>query len=60
MDRMIGKKFSISGMFIEIIGDDDETWQCQNITTRETVFINKTTLEKAIKLGKAEEISKQE
>lgn len=58
MDNMIGKKIMISGMAIEIISDDDETWECLNITTKETVFINKSVLKNAIKLGKAEEISR--
>ncbi|NNG14665.1 MAG: hypothetical protein HKM22_05845 [Gammaproteobacteria bacterium] len=57
VDRMIGKKFMISGMVIEIISDDNETWETRNITTKETVFFNKSVLEGAIKLGKAEEIS---
>ncbi len=57
MDKMIGKKFMISGMAIEIISDDGERWETRNITTKETVFINKVILHDAIKLGKAEEIS---
>lgn len=57
LDSMIGKKLMISGMAIEIISDGDESWECRNITTKETVYINKTVLENAIKLGKAEEIS---
>ena len=56
MDTMIGKKFSISGMAIEIVSDDGERWETRNITTKETVFINKVVLHDAIKLGKAEEI----
>ena len=54
---MIGKKIMISGMVIEIVSDDDERWEARNITTKETVFINKLVLQDAIKLGKAEEIS---
>ena len=57
---MIGKKFMISGMAIEIVSDDGERWQTQNITTKQTVFFNKLILQNAIKLGKAEEISKQD
>ena len=57
MDKMIGKKFMISGMAIEIISDDGERWETRNITTKETVFIDKSVLQKAIKLGKAEEIN---
>ena len=53
---MIGKKFSISGMLIEILSEEDARWQTRNITTRETVFIDKSVLNNAIKLGKAEEI----
>lgn len=57
MDKMIGKKFMISGMAIEIVSDDGERWETRNITTKETVFIKKSVLHNAIKLGKAEEIS---
>lgn len=54
--NMIGKKFIISGMTIEIISDDGARWETRNITTKETVFLKKTTLQNAIRLGKAEEI----
>lgn len=57
VDKMIGKKFMISGMTIEIISDDGERWETRNITTKGTVFINKSVLHNAIKLGKAEEVS---
>lgn len=60
MDKMIGKKIMISGMAIEIISDDGERWETRNITTRETVFINKLVLKNAIKLGKAEVISESD
>jgi len=54
---MIGKKILISGMDIEIISDNDERWECRNITTKEIIFIKKSALKDAIKLGKAEVIS---
>jgi hypothetical protein len=54
---MIGKKYMISGMAIEIVSDDGERWETRNITTKQIVFINKSVLHDAIKLGKAEEIS---
>ena len=57
MDNMIGKKIIISGMTIEIISDNDERWECRNITTKEIIFIKKSVLKDAIKLGKAEVIS---
>lgn len=57
---MIGKKVVISGMPIEIISDDDESWGCRNIRTQKTVFIKKSVLEGAIKLGKAEVISEHD
>ena len=56
MDNMIGKKVMISGMAIEVISDDDERWECRNITTKEIIFIKKSVLKNAIKLGKAEVI----
>ena len=54
---MIGKKFMISGMVIEVVSDDGDRWETRNITTKETIFMNKTVLQKAIKLGKAEEVT---
>jgi hypothetical protein len=53
---MIGKRYMISGMLIEIVSDEGDKWKTHNITTSETVFFDKSVLEKAIKLGKAEEI----
>jgi hypothetical protein len=60
MNEMIGRKFTISGMTIEIIAEDGERWETRNLTTRATVFIDKAVLQKAIRLGKAEEISGQD
>lgn len=57
---MIGKTFFISGMRIEIVSDAGDKWQTRNVTTNETVYFDKDVLEKAIKLGKAEEISEPE
>lgn len=54
---MIGKVLRISGMLVEIIADDGERWECRNVTTRDTIFIRKTVIESAIKLGKAEIVS---
>ena len=56
MDNMIGKKVMISGMAIEVVSDNDERWGCRNITTKEIIFIKKSVLKNAIKLGKAEVI----
>ena len=53
---MISKKFIISGMLMEVIADAGEKWKLLNHTTNETVFLEKTFLEKSIKLGKAEEV----
>ncbi|MGB5561022.1 MAG: hypothetical protein WBM71_02445 [Sedimenticolaceae bacterium] len=60
MRDMIGRTISISGMAIEIISDDGERWKCRNITTQEALFIDKSVIEKAIKLGKAEVVSSQD
>lgn len=54
---MIGKKFMISGMLIEIVSDEGEKWGTRNVTTHETVLLDKAVLDKAIRYGKAEEIS---
>ena len=56
MNITIGKRYSISGMILEIISDDGKKCETRNITTKETVFMDKSVLEGAIKLGKAEEM----
>ncbi len=56
MDIKTGKIFLIAGMTIEIVSDAGEKWETHNITTKETVFFDKSVLLKAIKLGKAEEV----
>jgi hypothetical protein len=57
MDKLVGKKFMIAGMTIEIISDLGDKWETRNITTGETVFFKKSVLHNAIRLGKAEEIT---
>ena len=57
MENMLGKKFVISGMTLEIVADAGERWETRNITTQETVYMNKHVLDQAIKLGKAEEVA---
>ena len=57
MDTMTGKRFMISGMAIEIVSDRGERWETRNLTTKETLFIDKSVLQAAVRLGKAEEIS---
>lgn len=57
MDNMTGKKILISGMTIEIMSEEDDKWQCRNITTDEMISFKKTVIEKALKLGKAELVS---
>ncbi|MEJ2142202.1 MAG: hypothetical protein P8Y24_07575 [Gammaproteobacteria bacterium] len=54
---MIGKKFMITGMQIEVVSDEGDKWQTRNLTTGEMVLFDKAVLEKAIRLGKAEEIT---
>ena len=56
MDIKIGTKIIISGMRIEVVSDDGERWETRNVTTKETVFFDKSVLLNAIKLGKAEEV----
>lgn len=53
----MGKKFMISGMVIEIVSDDGDRWETRNITTKETICMNKIVLQNAIKLAKAEEVT---
>lgn len=56
---MLGKVFIISGMTIKIVSDDGERWEACNTTTNETVFFDKSFLEKSIRLGKAEEMQNE-
>lgn len=44
-------------MVIEIVSDKGDKWETRNITTEETVLFDKSVLERAIRLGKAEEVS---
>ncbi len=60
VNKMIGKQFIISGMTIEIVSDHGDRWETRNITTKETVFMDKSVLQIAIKLGKAEVVSQQD
>jgi hypothetical protein len=53
---MIGKKFLISGMRIEVVADAGDKWEARNLTTGESVLFDKPVLDKAIRLGKAEAI----
>ena len=57
MENLIGKIIFISGMTIEIISADEERYECRNMTTKETVFMKRSVIENAIKLGKAEVIT---
>lgn len=60
MSNLIGKKIMISGMAIEIISEHDDSWECQNITTKEPVVFKKSVLDNAIKLAKAEFITEKD
>ena len=51
---MIGKKFLISGMQIEVVSDNGDQWETRNFTTGEAILFDKSVLDRAIKLGKAE------
>ena len=60
MDNLIGKKIMIAGMTIVVVADQGDSWECQNITTRETVMFKKAVLDNAIKLAKAEILSDED
>ena len=53
---MIGKRFIISGMQVEIVSDEGDRWQMRNLTTQDTILMDKTVLDSSIRLGKAEEV----
>lgn len=43
-------------MKLEVLSDEGDKWKLRNITTNETILIDKSVLDKSIRLGKAEEI----
>ena len=53
---MINKKFIIAGMLMEVIEDAGDKWKLLNHTTNETVLLDKSFLDKSIRLGKVEEV----
>ncbi|MDH5784863.1 MAG: hypothetical protein OEZ16_04545 [Chromatiales bacterium] len=55
MKDIVGKRFIIAGMTIDVISEDGERYVTRNITTSETVYMEKRVLENAIKLGEADE-----
>ena len=57
MKDLLGKKFHIAGMAIQVVADAGDKWETLNLTTRETNFMDKQLLDNAVRLGKAEEIS---
>jgi len=57
MDKIIGKKIMISGMVLQVLADAGYKWETMNITTRETVFIEKAVLLNALRLALAEVVS---
>ena len=56
-ENRLGKQYQIAGMVLEIIADEGEQWRLRNLTTQQTILMDKVVLEKSIKLGKAEEVS---
>lgn len=60
MASLIGRKFSIAGMAIEIVAEDGDRWETRNLTTHETIHFDKAMLERAIKLGKAEPLDDED
>lgn len=60
MQDLREKTLSISGMVIKILSEQGENYTCRNLTTRETLTMNKEIIENAIKLGKAEVIEHQD
>ena len=50
---MIGKTIEIAGMVIEVLSGEGDSWKCRNLTTQQTLLLNKAEIDRAIKLGKA-------
>ncbi|MCW8888905.1 MAG: hypothetical protein OQK25_07575 [Gammaproteobacteria bacterium] len=55
---MIGKRFELPDMIIEIISDNGDSWKTRCIATKKTDLMNKQVLQNAIRLGRAKEVSK--
>lgn len=55
-ESMFGKKFSITGMTLEVVSDEGDKWKLRNVTTNEIILMDKSVLDKSIRLGQAEEI----
>lgn len=53
---MLGNKYIITGMFMEVIADEGDSWALRNHTTKETIRLDKRVLEQSLKLGKAEPV----
>lgn len=53
---MIGKKFEITGMILEVIADAGDEWEIINKTTNANILFNKIQFQDAIKLGKVVEV----
>ena len=58
MKDLLGQTIKIAGMVIEIESDDGDSWKCRNLTTRDMLVMKKDVIEKAIKLGKAEVVTR--
>jgi hypothetical protein len=58
--EMIGKKYEIAGMILEIKDDAGEEWVIINTTTKDIINFNKIQLQDAIKLGKVVDVSDAE
>ena len=56
---MIGKTIEIAGMVIEILAEDGDNWKCRNLTTRESLVMQKAVIDKAIRLGQAHVVSRE-
>lgn len=60
MNDLIGKTIDITGMRIEIVADRGDRWACRNLTTNESLLMDKALVERAIKLGQAEFVSPED
>jgi hypothetical protein len=56
---MIGTTIEIAGMVVEIVADEGDSWKCRNLTTQQTLVMKKSVIERAIKLGQAEVVSRE-
>lgn len=59
MIELTGRTIEIAGMVVEILAVEGDNLVCRNLTTRHELTMDKAVVEQAIRLGKAEIVSRE-